>query len=333
MTQVFERGTRTGKDYYKMLGVPRGADEKEIKAAYRKLARKYHPDVNPNNPEAEAKFKEVSEAYEVLSNPEKRAKYDQFGENWESFGGMGTGGGNPYGGIGGSGFETIFEQIFDTFGGGAGFGGMRARQIPPVDIEQSLSVSLREIDSGTRRSLTYEVQDACETCGGAGTVMMTTQQITTCPRCQGQGTQRRQRKVDVTVPQGMESGKKLRVSGGGGKGSNGRAGDLYVMVTVPEDPIFRRKGHDLEVDLPVDYLAAALGGEAKVPTLEGSVIARIPAGSQSGQVLRLREKGLHGPGKSVGDLHARIRITVPKDLSEKEKELLAQVQKQREAQS
>jgi DnaJ-class molecular chaperone len=303
------------KDYYGALGIGRNADDKEIKSAYRKLARKYHPDVNPNDKAAEAKFKEVSEAYEVLSDPEKRKLYDQFGANWDQVRMGGPGGAAGYedffggGGVAGSPFETIFEQFFH-FGGGKG-GRVNIEDLQtaqPRDVEKTVEVSLEEVDSGTRRSLTYQTMDAVQTRDG---------EITTVPST---------KKVEITIPAGIADGKKLRVPGKGATGLNGRSGDLFVVIRWQKHPQFKPIGENLEVEVPVPYTVAALGGEVRVQTLRKPVSMTIPAGSQSGQTFRLGGQGIAKLGGGRGNLMARIRITVPKSLSPEEKKLLKQLQ-------
>jgi molecular chaperone DnaJ len=352
------------KDYYQVLGVPRGADPKEIKSAYRKLARKYHPDVNPNDKSAEAKFKEVSEAYEVLGDEEKKKLYDQFGSNWEHAQNITGGAGNMgdfqfrVGGNGG-GFENIFEQIFanmhSTGADGYDFGPQQ-QGIAPKDIEKPVDVTLEEVDSGTKRSLTYQVMDACKTCDGSGAVQLRTSRtcavcggsgrtkgmfgisqvcqacggsgqsdLEACPTCKGSGTLPTTKKVEVTIPAGVTDGKKLRVPGKGVMGSGGKAGDLYVIVREVPHERFRRNGENLEVDVEVPYTVAALGGEIKVPTLRGKVTMKIPEGSQSGQTFRLGGQGITRLGGKRGDLMARLKVTVPKKLSPEERKLLLQL--------
>lgn len=351
------------KDYYQVLGVSRGADEKEIKSAYRKLARKHHPDVNPGDKQAEAKFKEVSEAYEVLSDPEKRKLYDTYGANWEAaqnFAGGTPGAGdfnfNFGGGGGGGSFEDIFSQIFS--GGGAhdfDMGG-HSRGVPSQDLEKTVELTLEEIDSGTKRTLTYQSLDACKSCDGKGAVQLRAAKtcvncggsgrmrgvlgmaqtcpvchgtgqsnLETCPTCKGNATVATTKKVEVTIPAGIADGKKLRVPGKGVTGSGGRSGDLYVLIREAPHPKFRRKGENLEVDAETSYLTAALGGEIKVPTLRGSVTMRIPEGTQSGQTFRLGGQGISRLKNGRGDLLARIKILVPKQLNERERALLKQL--------
>ena len=360
------------KDYYQTLGVAKGADAKEIKSSYRKLARKYHPDVNPNDKSAEAKFKDVSEAYEVLSDPEKRKLYDQFGSNWEhaqNFTGGGGGGVNMgdfqfRGGGNGAGFENIFEQIFQNMGhtqtGSADpydlSGGMQHQGVPARDLEKPIELTLEEIDAGTKRSLTYQSMDACKTCDGIGAVqlrsartcpvcggsgrtkgMLGMSQICqacggsgsssteACPTCKGSGTIATTKKVEVKIPAGISEGKKLRVPGKGVVGSGGRAGDLYVTVKEVPNSVFRRVGDNLEVDAEVPFTTAALGGELKIPTLRGSVTMKIPEGSQSGQTFRLGGQGITKLGGKRGDLMAKVKITVPKKLTDEQRKLLQQL--------
>lgn len=306
------------KDYYELLGVKRGADEKEIKASYRKLARKYHPDVNPNDKTAEAKFKEISEAYDVLSDPEKRKLYDQFGSQWDQIrSGAAAQGvdyetffGNMGGGGGGSPFESIFEQFFNM-GGGARGSRIHFEDIQtahPRDVEKTVEVSLEEVDAGTKRGLTYQTMDAVQTRDG---------QIATVPS---------NKKVEISIPAGITDGKKLRVPGKGAAGLNGRAGDLYVSVKWQKHGTFKPVGENLEVEVPVPYTVAALGGEVRVQTLRKPVAMTIPAGTQSGQTFRLSGQGIAKLGGGRSDLMARIKITVPKKLSEREKSLLKELQ-------
>lgn len=300
------------KDYYKILGVPKSADEKEIKSAYRKLARKYHPDVNPNDADSEAKFKEIGEAYAVLGNAENRKQYDTYGENWDKQGGFkfNVDPNDPYGPFSsqhGSGFESIFEQIFSRFhqpGEHASY-----EMHPPRDVEQSVDVSLEEVDKGTSRQLTYTVKEF----DPQGKPRATT------------------RKVTVKIPPGIPHGKKLRVPGKGISGTNGKVGALYVTVNQLPHPIFRREGENTYVDVEVPYVTAALGGQVKVPTPTGSVSMKIPPGAISGQLFRIPGKGVTRLGGQKGDLMARAKITVPKQLDPKERELLEQIAELKEA--
>ena len=304
-------------DYYKILGVPRGADDKEIKSAYRKLARKYHPDVNPGDKSAENRFKEVSEANEVLSDPEKRKFYDQFGENWEAAQNGHFNPGNPFqgneagdfqninfGGMGG--FGTIFEQFFG--GGQAGFRGHDFEAGRPKDVEREIELSLEDIDKGTTRTLTYQTMDAQRLKGEISTIPTT-------------------KKVEVKIPPGIGDGKKLRVANKGHAGVNGRAGDLFVTVRWAKHDKIKVVGEHLEIDVPVSFVTAALGGEVKVPTLRNPITVKVPAGIQSGQTLRLAGQGISKLEGGRCDLMARIKITVPKHLTDAQKNLLEQFSK------
>ncbi len=313
------------KDYYAILGVAKNADEKAIKMAYRKLARKYHPDVNPNNSEAEAKFKEVGEAYAVLSDPEKRSKYDRFGDNFENL---------NFGDSGGGGFRGDFQDSDLDFGSifgnlfGIGESFQKVRQVPPKDVERTIEVTLEEIDKGSQRSLTFQTEDACSTCQGSGQVRITGGRSQgPCPTCRGTGIVPTQRKITVKIPAGFADGKKLRVPGGGTKGSQGKSGDLFVLVRVTTHPKFKRKGDDTEVDVDVSFTTAALGGSVTVPTPRSSGKMKIPAGTQSGQIFRLQGLGISKLGGGQGDLLARVKITVPKTLSSKQRDLLVEFQK------
>ncbi len=342
------------KDLYSVLGVSRGADEKEIKSAYRKLARKFHPDVNPNDPTAEAKFKEIGAAYEVLGDSDKRKLYDQYGEHWETAHQMGgQPGGANFNFGGGGGFETIFESFFNDAGSG-GFG--EARHVAPRDVERTVELTLDEIASGTKRTLTYQALDACKSCDGTGTVQLRSARecvncggsgrsrnvfglggpcpvchgtgkssLESCPTCQGAGTMPTTKKVEVKIPAGFPEGKKLRVPGRGIMGTGGRAGDLYVMIKEIPHERFTRQGDNLEVEIEVPYHLAALGGEVKVPTLASSLKMRIPAGSQSGQKFRLAQQGISKLDGKKGDLVARLKITVPRNLTDRQRELLTEL--------
>lgn len=329
------------KDYYDVLGVKKDASEKDIKSAYRKLARKFHPDVNPNDPQAETRFKEIGEAYDVLSDPDKRSKYDRFGHDMENMA-PGPGPGQPgqrfrvdfgdFGGqtgAGGTDFGSIFEHLFG--GGGMGASHMSGMVLPPRDVEQVVQLSLRELDKGVKRTLTFQVEDACPDCGGTGYANGRSQPAV-CPTCRGARVIRETRRVEVTIPPGLQDGKKLRIAGRGARGSNGKHGDVFVTVREAPNPDFKRIGDDLEVEFDVSYLVAALGGEVKVKTLRGEVSMRVPEGTQSGQKFRLSGQGMTKMGgKSRGNLMAKARITVPKKLEPAERRLLEQIRKEREA--
>lgn len=336
------------KDFYKVLGVSRSADDKTIKSAYRKLARKYHPDVNPGDKAAEAKFKEISEANEVLSDPEKRKAYDRFGENYENMSGGGDFGGVNFD-FGGGGIGSIFEQFFHT----APAEGSRPKGVEAKDLTKEIIVPLEEIDKGTSRTLSYQVQDSCKSCDGTGFVRLKSSR--TCPVCQGSGAQRgmfgmsqpcegcggtgkstlercptcsgdgvvlSNKRVEVKIPAGIPEGRKLRVPGRGSVGANGRAGDLYVVVKAEKHFQFERKGDDLETEVPVSLTTAVLGGEVRVPTLRGTLTMKINEGSQPGQTLRLANQGMTKLNSNQrGDLFVKLKIALPKNLTPEQREL------------
>ncbi len=304
------------KDYYKILGVERGASDEEIKKTYRKLALKYHPDKNPDDPEAEARFKEINEAYEVLGDTKKRAKYDQLGSSYRDWERTGRDPGNfdwsqwstgyPGGGnvrvevgdlgdiFGGGGFSDFFNSIF---GGSAaqGVGGFGRRQARTPrrgrDIEQPIQISLTEAFTGTERVI-----------------------------------QRDGNRLEVSIPPGSKTGTRVRVSGKGEPGSAG-SGDLYLRVNVQDDPRFTRKRDDLHTQVTVDLYTAVLGGEVKVPTLSGDVILTIPAGSQPGQSFRLKGRGMPRLRESSrnGDLFVELNVEIPEDLNDRERELFEEL--------
>ncbi len=301
------------KNFYDVLGVSKSADEKEIKSAYRKLARKYHPDVNPNDKSAETKFKEISEAYEVVGDAKKRRMYDQFGPQWENaaqYGGQpgqdfsGDFGGFHIGGEGGGFFEQFFGAKASRSGTSFNYEDVQAAQ--PRDVEKVVEIPLEEIDSGTKRVLTYQTMDGSRTREGISTIPTT-------------------KKVEVKIPAGIPDGKKLRVPGKGAAGANGKAGDLYVVIKHAAHSSFKTVGDNLEVEVPVPYTTAALGGEIKVPTLRSTVTMKIPEGTQSGQTFRLAGQGLAKLNGGRTDLLARIKITTSKHPSEGEKKLLREL--------
>ncbi|HEX6601063.1 MAG TPA: DnaJ C-terminal domain-containing protein [Solirubrobacterales bacterium] len=292
------------RDYYEVLGVPRGAGDEEIRSAYRKLAREYHPDVN-KDPGAEDRFKEVSEAYEVLRDPDKRAKYDSLGANWKAgedvsgtsgFGGGSSGFGGGFGGGDGQGFadDGGFSDFFESFFGGRrgaspGFEGFSMRG---GDQEATIEVTLEEAARGGKRKIS--LADG--------------------------------RDFEVRIPPGVRDGQKIRLAGQGGEGaSGGPAGDLYLRVRIKRHPRFRREDDDLVVEVPVAPWEAALGATVPVPTLDGSAKVKVPAGSSSGRRLRLRGEGMPGPGGRKGDLYASVRIVVPKALEKRERELFEEL--------
>ncbi|MEJ2739087.1 MAG: DnaJ C-terminal domain-containing protein [Dehalococcoidia bacterium] len=323
-----------GKDYYKILGVSRNATEKEIKKAYRQLARKHHPDVNPGDKTSEAKFKEINEAHEVLSNAEKRKKYDRYGDQWEhadQFAGASqghqqrpSGGGRTYsnfdfGDLGDIG--SIFDNLYRGFGNDPGATRQAAK---PQSTEYPIEVSLEEAYNGTTRFFQLQMQDICPTCGGTGRAGKVRGRA--CPGCGGTGSIVKPKKLEVKIPKGVNTGSKIRLAGKGSVGYNGTRGDLYLIVKMVPHKTFERKGNDLYTDIPVPFLTAVLGGEVGVPTLKGQVALKIPPETQNGNVFRLTNKGMPVLGKSTyGNLFAKVKIVMPKNLSAKEKELFEQL--------
>ncbi|NLC76761.1 MAG: molecular chaperone DnaJ [Clostridia bacterium] len=349
------------RDYYEVLGVSREATQEEIKKAYRKLTRKYHPDVNPGDKEAEEKFKEITEAYEVLGDEQKRANYDRFGHAGTD--GAGFGGG--FGGFQGTGFGG-FEDIFDMFFGGSGFGGggRSATRRPQrgADLRYDLSSSFEEAAFGTKKDISIPRTETCTTCGGSGAAPGTTptschvcggsgqvqttqntpfgrfQSIRTCHHCHGtgevitspcgtchgQGRVRRTRKISITIPAGVDTGSRLRVSGEGEAGTlGGPSGDLYVIIKVRPHKVFQRKNQDVYLEIPISVVQAALGDEIEVDTLDGKSKLRVPEGTQTGATFTLKGKGipkLHGSGR--GDQHVTVHVVVPTNLNDKQKQLL-----------
>ena len=335
------------KDFYKTLGVARDADEKAIKSAYRKLAREFHPDVNPNNPNAESKFKEISEAFQVLSDADKRKLYDQWGEDFDKIppgytGGPGpSAGGGGYagapGGYGGGGYGNIdFEELlrqaqaqqgqrggpggarvdfgqggapgedagglFNELFGNLRGGGRQARRGPQRggDVEQPVEISLGEAIRGTQRRLNLIIRS--------------------------ENGREEQRDVTVKIPAGVQSGTKVKVSGKGASSNNGGPnGDLLLNVSVRPDPFWKREGNNLRIEVPVTFAEAALGAQVPVPTLEGAVTLKIPAGTQSGTTFRLRGRGIAPKNGAAGDEFVTVKVAVPKDLSEREREIIEEL--------
>lgn len=350
------------RDYYEVLGVDKNASEDEIKRAYKKLARKYHPDMNPGDKEAEEKFKEINEANEVLSDPEKKASYDQFGfagtdPNYGAGQGGGFGGGFDFGDLG---------DIFGSFFGG-GFGGQQQRRNGPQrgeSIRVSVSLSFTEAAFGCEKELTVERMEQCTTCKGSGCAPGTTPEVcpdckgtgsvrTTqrtpfgmvqtsgackkcggrgkiihqpCPRCGGRGAVRKNQTIKVKIPAGIDDGQTLNLRGKGNAGlDGGPAGDLLITVFVKPHPLFERDGNSVLMEMPVSFAQAALGAEIEVPTIDGRVKLTIPEGTQPGSVFRLRGKGipyLQSKGGGRGDQFVTITVTVPKNMTAEQKERL-----------
>jgi DnaJ-class molecular chaperone len=317
----------TFRDYYETLGVPKTATEDEIKKAYRKLARKHHPDVNPGDRSAEERFKELNEAYEVLSDPDKRQRYDQLGPNWKQGQEYGaprgwetgradaTGFGDAFGGRGASGFSDFFESLFGgrrSARGGAGFA------MPGQDIEAEIALTLKDAHRGTSRKITLQATELCPDCKGSGF-----KDNKACPTCGGAGAIRRPKSFDVTIPAGVRDGSVIRLAGQGEPGTNGApSGSLFLHVRIQPHPLFKVVGgDDVEVELPVAPWQAALGAKVNVPTLEGPLEVTIPPGTQAGKKLRLRGQGINKRGGGRGDEYVRIKIVIPPRLTPKEKEL------------
>ncbi|MEX2425556.1 MAG: DnaJ C-terminal domain-containing protein [Thermomicrobiaceae bacterium] len=333
------------KDYYQLLGVSRDADEKEIKRAYRKLARKYHPDANTGEPNTEDRFKEINEAYEVLKDPEKRSRYDRFGADWERYqhaesSGQAAGpddfaswySGSPGGGrvhyeyrtTGDSGFSDFFETLFGDRHGGRTTTRERVRRQPQrgQDFEYPVEISLRDAYHGTSRRFDLSLQERCPSCAGTGM-----NGIGVCDQCGGGGTVPRKRTIEVQIPAGVRTGSRVRVAGQGYAGQDGGPnGDIYLRITVKPDSRFESVGNNLRTDVDVPLYTAVLGGEATVPTVDGSVALTIPPETQNGRTFRLRGKGLPLlSGGDRGDLLARVNVRLPESLSDEERDLFQQL--------
>ena len=316
-----------GKDYYQILGVSKNASEKEIKQAYRRLARKYHPDLNPGDKSAEAKFKEINAAYEVLSDPEKRKKYDQFGDQWEYAEQFAKSGGRErvrwdfgrggktfeYGDL--SGFGDIFSSLFGDSGIDSRMGrGSRRGQ----DIESTMEVRLEEAYHGSTRVIQLQTGELCTACGGTGRVGNRV-----CTICNGAGEKVIPKRLEVKIPAGVRDGSRIRIAGEGGPGrAGGNKGDLYLVVKVLPHKLFERKGDDLYTEVSVPLATAILGGEVGLPTLNGNLSLKIPPETQNGRVFRMAGKGMPVLSNvNYGNMFAKVKVVLPTNLTEEEKKL------------
>ena len=348
------------RDYYEVLGISKGASEDEIKRAYKKMARKYHPDLNPGNKEAEEKFKEVNEAYEVLSDANKKARYDQYGHA----------GVDPNFGAGGGGFDGGFDfgdlgDIFGSFFGGGFGGGRRTNPNAPQrgeSIRMSLTISFEEAAFGCQKEVTVDRMEECGTCHGSGCATGTTPEIcpdchgtgqvqirrqtpmgvfaTTsacakcggkgkiihqpCPDCRGSGAVRRRKTIQASIPAGIDNGQTISIRGQGHAGKNGGpAGDLLITITVRPHEIFRREGTSVLCDAPITFAQAVLGAELEIPTIDGKVKYELPEGTQSGTTFRLKGKGIPAiNGRGRGDQYVTVYIETPRNLNREQKEAL-----------
>ena len=328
------------KDYYDILGVKRDATDKDIKQAYRRLARKLHPDVNPSDKSAEAKFKEVNAAFEVLSDKEKRRKYDKYGDKWQyadqieqaeqqqaQYRQYTAGDGTSYhfgGDIGG--MDSLFDELF---GGVRGRGASRRVQSRHgQDLETNVEITLEEAFNGSSRMINLQGEQPCATCRGTGEI-----QGVPCSMCRGAGVVANVNRLEVKIPAGVTTGSRVRISGKGQPGyGGGSSGDLYLNVTVTPNPVFQRQDDDLTTVIPVPLTVAVLGGEVQVPTFKGKLALKIPPETQNGRIFRLGGQGMPHLGKSPrGDLKAKVNIVIPTKLTEKEKELFRQLNQLRPA--
>ena len=310
------------KNLYSVLGVAKGSNEKEIRQAYRKLARQYHPDVNPGDKESEARFKEINAAHEVLGNTESRTKYDKYGDQWEHADQIEEmqkrrGGGafhfDSAGGFGAGDLGGIFGSIFRQ---------QAPRRQRGADIEQPIEVTLDEAFHGTSRTLQFAGQQPCPTCGGSG-------QITGagCHVCQGSGLTQNERRLEVKIPAGVDSGSRVRIAGEGQAGTNGgKPGSLYLIVSLVKDDRFERKGSNLYTDVEVPLTDAVLGAEVEVPTMTGKVALTVPPLSPNGKSFRLGGQGMPKlKGEGRGHLYARLQVKLPEKLSDDDKKLFEQL--------
>ncbi len=314
------------RDYYETLGVSRDADEKAIKSAFRRLARKYHPDVNPGDNEAERKFKQISEAYEVLRDPKKRSQYDRFGHLGDAWRRAAAGAPGGWAGRATTGPDFDFSKfggnlndLLEELLGRRGGPFAQARPRRGQDVRAEIELTLEDAYHGVTRDIALPIPQMCTTCGGAGIIG----QGSVCTACSGAGQVEQTKRLQVKIPRGVRTGSRVRVASQGAPGPTGQRGDLYLIPKVVPHALFRRQGDDLHIEVPVSYAEAALGAEIEVPTVNGLVKMKLPAGASSGQRLRLAGRGMpHMRGGGSGDLYVRIRVVVPKNLSREEKDLI-----------
>ncbi|OGO49920.1 MAG: hypothetical protein A2148_07745 [Chloroflexi bacterium RBG_16_68_14] len=318
------------KDYYTVLGVPKGASQKEIRQTYRRLARQHHPDVNPGDKAAEARFKEINAAYEVLSDPERRRKYDRYGDQWQHADQIEemqrrTGGRAFRFGPGGVSFDVGdlrgFGDLGSTFE--SFFGERRRGPRKGADLEQRVEVTLEEAFRGATRTLQLASEEPCATCGGSGQIASAV-----CHVCRGSGVALKARRLEVKIPPGVDTGSRVRIAGEGqaSTGRGGHRGDLYLIVSVRPHPHFQRKGSDLYTDVEIPLTDAVLGAEVEVPTITGKVLLKVPPLSQNGKVFRLASLGLpHLKGSARGHLYARLEVRLPERLDQHEKKLFEEL--------
>jgi DnaJ-class molecular chaperone len=321
------------KDLYEVLGVKRDASEKDVRSAYRKLARKFHPDVNAGDKTAEARFKEINSAYEILSDADKRKKYDKYGDRWEladqieeAQRAQRTSGGVRFNGADGGYHRFEFTDLNDVgdmgglggvFGRGAGAAGTRPTPRRGRSVEHPVEMTLEEAYHGTTRTVEMRAVEPCTTCGGAGQIAGAV-----CHACDGAGQVQRPKRLEVKIPAGVATGSRVRVAGEGEPGANGHKGDIFLVTTVRPHPRFERKADDLHVDIDVPLTTAVLGGEVEVPTVTARVMLKVPPLTQNGRTFKLAGLGMPRLGKEGrGDLHARVRIAVPKELDDKQRAL------------
>jgi molecular chaperone DnaJ len=347
------------QNFYAVLGVARDASDKDIKKAYRKLTRQWHPDVNPGNPDAEERFKHITQAYECLSDTEKRAKYDQYGSEWQQAQQTGTWQGGDFSNFvyqqhGAGSFADLFGELFGQMRTGPGGRQRGGRQRGPErgqDIVHELPIEFDEAIHGGQKAITLSIADRCPECGGVGgstttcpsckgagvteggfrgfasgcpTCQGSGQQVTgRCAKCAGGGEVLRNRRLNIKIPPGVNTGSKIRLAGEGGKGGRGGPdGDLILTMRVHPHQLYRREGDDIHVKVPVTFVEASLGGKISVPTVSGSVTLTIPAGTQTGQQFRLRGQGAPKVGGGQGDQYVEVYLVAPKHLNKRQKELL-----------